>query len=82
VGRIEQILREDQSLPKKQCHTAKRIFQRLQEEGSPLHDPIGNWTLRLSRSEPTADDQPTLNIDLLEDIFLAIHCGIANQPST
>jgi len=33
VGRIEQILKEDLSLPKKQRHTAKRIFERLQKEG-------------------------------------------------
>ena len=32
-GRIEQILKEDQALPRKQRHTAKRIWQRLQAEG-------------------------------------------------
>jgi transposase len=33
VGRIEQILKEDQATPRKQRHTAKRIWERLQEEG-------------------------------------------------
>lgn len=32
-GRIEQILKEDQTLPRKQRHTAKRIWERLQTEG-------------------------------------------------
>jgi len=31
--RIRQILKEDAGMPKKQRHTAKRIFERLQEEG-------------------------------------------------
>ena len=31
--RIEQILKEDQAMPRKQRHTAKRIWQRLQAEG-------------------------------------------------
>lgn len=31
--RIRQILKEDTAMPKKQRHTAKRIFERLQEEG-------------------------------------------------
>lgn len=34
-GRIEQILQEDQALPRKQRHTAKRIGERLQAEGFP-----------------------------------------------
>jgi transposase len=33
LGRIEQILREDQGMPHKQRHTAKRIWERLREEG-------------------------------------------------
>jgi transposase len=33
VGRIEEILKQDKDLPKKQRHTAKRIFERIQEEG-------------------------------------------------
>ena len=33
LERIEQILKEDLSLPRKQRHTAKRIFERLQEAG-------------------------------------------------
>jgi transposase len=32
-GRIAQILREDKAMPKKQRHTAKRIWERLQAEG-------------------------------------------------
>lgn len=31
--RIEQILKEDQAVPRKQRHTAKRIWERLREEG-------------------------------------------------
>ena len=31
--RIRQILKEDKAMPAKQRHTAKRIFERLQEEG-------------------------------------------------
>ena len=33
VERIGQILKEDKALPKKQRHTAKRIWERLREEG-------------------------------------------------
>jgi transposase len=33
LGRIEQILKGDQALPRKQRHTAKRIWERLQAEG-------------------------------------------------
>src|SRR5208337_5340015 len=33
VGRIEQILKEDQEMPRKQRHTAKRIWERLKGEG-------------------------------------------------
>ncbi len=33
IERIKQILKEDQALPRKQRHTAKRIWERLQEDG-------------------------------------------------
>jgi len=33
VERIQQILKEDQAMPRKQRHTAKRIWERLREEG-------------------------------------------------
>src|SRR5271170_2862449 len=33
VGTIEQILKEDQAMPRKQRHTAKRIWERLKGEG-------------------------------------------------
>ena len=33
VGRIEEIIETDKGRPKKQRHTAKRIFERLKEEG-------------------------------------------------
>jgi hypothetical protein len=33
LGRIEQILKEDAAMPRKQRHTAKRIWQRLKEWG-------------------------------------------------
>jgi len=33
VWRIEQILKEDKTMPRKQLHTAKRIFERLRQEG-------------------------------------------------
>ena len=33
VERIRQIIKEDQALPKKQRHTAKRIYERLKAEG-------------------------------------------------
>jgi len=33
LGRIEQILKEDLTMPVKQRHTAKRIWERLKEEG-------------------------------------------------
>ena len=33
VERIRQILKEDKAVPRKQRHTAKRIFERLREEG-------------------------------------------------
>lgn len=32
-GRIKQIIQEDKSVPKKQRHTARRIFERLRDEG-------------------------------------------------
>jgi transposase len=40
VGRIEQILKEDQVMPRKQRHTAKRIWERLKGEGF-----IGGYTI-------------------------------------
>ena len=33
LGRIGQILKDDQAMPRKQRHTAKRIWERLREEG-------------------------------------------------
>ena len=33
IERIKQILKDDQALPRKQRHTAKRIWERLQEDG-------------------------------------------------
>jgi len=33
LGRIEEILEQDKQMPKKQRHTAKRIWERLREEG-------------------------------------------------
>ena len=33
VERIKQIIKDDKKIPKKQRHTAKWIFERLQEEG-------------------------------------------------
>ncbi|MEI8289139.1 MAG: hypothetical protein WCH99_06665 [Verrucomicrobiota bacterium] len=33
IERIKQILKEDMALPRKQRHTAKRIWERLQEDG-------------------------------------------------
>ena len=33
LGRIEQILQEDRAMPRKQRHTAKRIWERLRQEG-------------------------------------------------
>lgn len=33
LERIKQILKEDQALPRKQRHTAKRLWERLQEDG-------------------------------------------------
>ena len=38
VGRIEQILKEDQALPRKQRHTAKRIWDRLWGVQTSVHD--------------------------------------------
>lgn len=33
VPRVEQILKEDQAMPRKQRHTAKRLWERLREDG-------------------------------------------------
>ncbi len=41
VGIIDQILESDQSVPKKQRHTAKRIFERLRDE----HGFSGHYTI-------------------------------------
>jgi transposase len=35
VGRIQEILDADQAMPRRQRHTAQRIFERLREEGYP-----------------------------------------------
>ena len=35
VGPIEQILQEDVEMPRKQRHTAKRIFEQLRQAGYP-----------------------------------------------
>ena len=35
LERISAILEADKALPKKQRHTAKRIFERIREEGTP-----------------------------------------------
>ena len=40
-GIIDQILKDDQDRPKKQRHTAKRIFERLRDE----HDFSGGYTI-------------------------------------
>lgn len=43
LGRIEQILQEDQAMPRQQRHTAKRIFVRLRAGGTPgLHGGEGS----------------------------------------
>ena len=52
LGRIEEILRQDKELPKKQRHTAKRIFDRLKEEGytggyTQVKDAVRNARVRL-----------------------------------
>ena len=49
VGRIEPILQGDQAMPRKQRHTAKRIWERLQAEGftggyTIIKDPIRELT--------------------------------------
>jgi transposase len=49
VGRIEQILQEDQAMPRKQRHTAKRIWERLTAEGftggyTIIKDPVRELT--------------------------------------
>ena len=46
--RIEQILKEDQAMPRKQRHTAKRIWERLREEGftggyTVVKDAVRDW---------------------------------------
>jgi transposase len=41
VGVIDQILEEDRTRPRKQRHTAKRIYQRLREE----HGFVGGYTI-------------------------------------
>ena len=33
LGRLEEILKADQELPRNQRHSAKRLFERLREEG-------------------------------------------------
>ena len=40
-GVIDRILEDDRSLPKKQCHTAKRIYERLRAE----HGFTGKYTI-------------------------------------
>lgn len=52
LGRIEEILRQDKQVPKKQRHTSKRIFERLKDEGytggyTQVKDAVRNLRLRL-----------------------------------
>ena len=49
-GVIDRILEDDQSLPKKQRHTARRIYDRLRDE----HGFVGKYTkgLRAGASSP------------------------------
>ena len=54
VGRIEQILKEDEAQPRKQRHTAKKIWERLKAEGyaggySVVKAAV--WELRAQRQE-------------------------------
>ena len=44
--RIAQIIEEDKGYPKKQCHTAKRIYERIKEMGYQDH----TWLPSRSRS--------------------------------
>ena len=39
LERIAQIIEEDKSLPKKQRHTAKRIYKRIREMGTRVNTP-------------------------------------------
>jgi transposase len=53
IGRIEQILAEDQSAPRKQRHTAMRIYQRLRDEhGYPgRYDQVRRFVKARRRKE-------------------------------
>jgi len=46
VWRIEQILKEDKAMPRKQRHTAKWIFERLRQEGLRRRSVRWNATAR------------------------------------
>ena len=53
IGHIEQILTEDQTAPRKQRHTAARIFQRLREEHQYLggYDQVRRFVAARSKKE-------------------------------
>ena len=46
LGKIDQILKEDKALPRKQAHTAKRIRERQKGEGFPGGYTIVKDTVR------------------------------------
>ena len=56
LDRIEQIIKEDKAVPKKQRHTAKRIYARLQEMGyQGTHSPT-NFFRAKPRTSVTGTD--------------------------
>ena len=51
TGIVDQILIDDQERPKKQRHTAKRIFDRLRDE----YDFTGGWRWCMNRNWPATN---------------------------
>ena len=69
LGRIEEIIKTDQGMPKKQRHTAKRIFERLQEKVAAVILPRQNHAPRMHRLAAGAKMQ------------VGTHCGAAGSDS-
>jgi transposase len=90
LGRIDEILRQDRGLPKKQRHTAKRIFDRLKEEGytggyTQVKDAVRNARVRLKDvyiplsqrpGEAQMDKRPASEGRLFRDEPAVFGCGL------
>jgi transposase len=71
LERIKQILKDDQAMPRKQRHTAKRIWERLREDGftggytvvkDAVREPGGRRTHRRARGKFREANRNEINL--------------------